>query len=77
MVSTVDNKIDRDPVYNYRPVFGSISIWSEVMENCIHNHDNIITINVICSEQHEFLKSKSCSSQVIDVFHKIGSYLDS
>ena len=47
------------------------------MQNCIQNHVGIITNNVICSEQHGFLKGKSCSTQLTDVYHYISLYLDS
>ena len=46
------------------------------MEKCIHNHVNILTNNLICSEQHGFIKGKSCSTQLTGVYHEIGSYLD-
>ena len=49
------NKRERDPVSNYRTVL-LLSIVSEVIRKCIHNHVNIITNNMICSEQHGFLK---------------------
>ena len=47
------------------------------MGKCIHNHVNILTNDLICSEQHGFIKGKSCSTQLMGVYHEIGSYLDS
>ena len=71
-VSPVHSKSGRDPVSNYIPV-SLLSIVSEVLGKCIHNfhnsHVSIITNNMICSEQHGFLKSKSCSTQLTYVYH--------
>ena len=75
-VIPVHKKGDRDPVSNYRPI-SLLSIVSKMMEKFIHNHVNIITNNLICSEQHSFIKGKSCSTQLTGVYHEIGSYLDS
>ena len=75
-VIPVHNKGDRYPVSNYRAI-SLLSIVSKVMEKCIHNHVNIITNNLICSEQHGFIKGKSCSTQLTGVYHEIGSHLDS
>ena len=54
-VLPVHNKSERDPVSNYRSI-PLLSIMSEVMGKCIHNHVSIIINNIICSEQHGFLK---------------------
>ena len=69
-------KGDRDPVSHCR-LISLLSIVSIVMKKCIHNHVNITTNNLICSEQHGFIKGKSCSTQITGVYHEIGSYLDS
>ena len=47
------------------------------MEKCIHNHVNILTNNLLCSEQHGFIKGKSCTTKLTGVNHEISSYLDS
>ena len=75
-VIPVHEKGDRDPVSNYRPI-SLLSFVSKVMEKYIHNHVNIITNNLICSERHGFIKGKYCSTQLTGVYHEIGSHLDS
>ena len=68
----------REPVSKYRQIsLLSRPILSGVMEKCIHNHVSTITNNMIRSAQHGFLKGKSCSTRLTDVYHAIGSYLDS
>ena len=37
----------------------------------------MLVYNLICSEQHGFIKEKSCSTQLTGVYHEIGSHLDS
>ena len=74
-VLPVYDKSDNDHVSKYRPV-SLLSTVSGVMENCIYNHAGMITNNMICFEQHGFLKGKSCNTQPADVIHESGSYLD-
>ena len=72
----VYNKNHRNSVSIYRPVL-LLDILSEVMTKYIHNHVSIITNNMICSEQHGFIKGESCSTQLADVYLETDSYLDS
>ena len=63
-------------VENYRPI-SLLCIASKVMEKCIHNHCiyNFIS-SKIYEMQHGFQRGKSCTTQLIQVYHNIVEALD-
>ena len=74
-VAPIHKKGPRDDVENYRPV-SLLSILSKVMERCVFNHIYEHVSPLITPLQHGFVKGKSCQSQLLDVYHQIGSTLD-
>ena len=49
---------------------------SKVLERCILNHISNHIQSYIHSAQYDFAKGKSCTSQLLSVFHIIGKNLD-
>ena len=74
-VVPVHKKGKRDDVENYRPV-SLLSIISKVIERCVFNHVYEHVNSLISPLQHGFVRGKSCTSQLLDVYHQIGQTLD-
>ena len=74
-VSPIQKKGDRDKVNNYRRV-SLLSIVSKIMERCIYNHIYSFVSKDISEKQHVFFSSRSCNTQLLEVYHKIGEFLD-
>ena len=74
-VSPIHKKGDRDKVNNYRPV-SLLSIVSKIMERCIYNHIYSFVSKDISEKQHVFFSGRSCNTQLLDVYLKIGEFLD-
>ena len=74
-VSPIQKKGDRDKVNNYRPV-SLLSIVSKIMERCIYNHIYSFVSKDISEKQHVFFSGRSCNTQLLEVYHKIGEFLD-
>ena len=75
-VTPVFKKGERHSIDNYRPI-SLLSVVSKVMERCIHDIIYPKVQDHIHELQHGFCKGKSCTSQLLQVYHEIGSVLDS
>ena len=73
-VSPIHKIGDRDKVDNYRPV-SLLSIVSKIMERCIYNHIYSFVSRDISEKQHVFFSGRSCDTQLLEVYHKIGEFL--
>ena len=71
----VFKKGDRDSVLNYRPISLLCGV-SKVMERCVFDHLFAYVAPVIHPLQHGFIKGRSCCTQLLKVYHDIGSILD-
>ena len=74
-VVPIFKKGDKHNVANYRPI-SLLSIVSEVLERCIFNYLCKLLWPKIYHLQHGFMKGRSCTSQLIRVYHDIGVILD-
>ena len=67
-----DNKAD---VANYRPI-SLLSILSKIQEKCVLTRLLPHISEALFPMQHGFIKGLSCTTQLLQVFHEIGSNLD-
>jgi hypothetical protein len=74
-VVPIFKKGDKHNVVNYRPI-SLLSTVSKVLERCIFNYLCKLLWPKIYHLQHGFMKGRSCTSQLIRVYHDIGSILD-
>jgi len=74
-VIPVHKKGDKELVSNYRPI-SLLSIASKVMERCLYNAVFPKLYDKIHSLQHGFVKGRSTTTQLLEVYHQIGSVLD-
>jgi hypothetical protein len=74
-VTPIFKKGDKQCVSNYRPI-SLLSTASKVMERCIFDHLFPLLACQIHPLQHGFVKGRSCSSQLLKVYHSIGATLD-
>ena len=74
-VVPIHKKGDTNNVENYRPV-SLLSSVSKVMERCIYNQIYPVVEPRLSTAQHGFMKFKSCTTQLLDMYHMIGSVLD-
>ena len=74
-VTPVYKKDLLEPAENYRPI-SLLPIVSKVMERCVCNRLYSHVSQAITSLQHGFMRSRSCSSQLLSVLHSIGEALD-
>lgn len=71
----VFKKGDKQSVQNYRPI-SLLPAVSKVMERLIFNHLYPFLECKIHPLQHGFMKGRSCCTQLLKVYHEIGSILD-
>ena len=74
-VTPVHKKDLLEPAENYRPI-SLLPIASKVMEHCVCNRLYSHVSQSITSLQHGFMRSCSCSLQLLSVLHSIGEALD-
>ena len=74
-VVPIFKKGDKSHVNNYRPI-SLLPIVSKVFERCIVNHVYPFLSPVLHNLQHGFLKNRSCTTQLLKVYHSIGTILD-
>ena len=65
----------KQDVKNYRPI-SLLCTVSKVMERCVFNHLFPFVTPYLYPLQHGFIKGRSCTSQLLKVYHQIGSTLD-
>ena len=71
----VFKKGDKQSVNNYRPI-SLLCTVSKVLERCIFNHLYPFVDDLLHPLQHGFIKGRSCVTQLLKVYHSIGSVLD-
>ena len=74
-VTPVFKKGDKHDVQNYRPI-SLLPAVSKIMERCLHDHIYPQVKSHIYNLQHGFVKGRSCTSQLLKVYHSVGSILD-
>ena len=74
-VPPIHKKGKKDLVENYRPV-SLLPVISKVQERCLVTRLVPHVQEVLYTYQHGFQKGKSCVTQLLEVFHEIGSALD-
>ena len=74
-VTPIFKKGERDKTCNYRPV-SLLSCVSKVMERCVFNHIYSKVEDALHPLQHGFVKGKSCSTQLLEVYNEVGRVLD-
>ena len=74
VVPPIFKKGDKGNIENYRPV-SLLSCVSKIMERCIFNHMYPIVEPSLSKAQHGFMRNKSCTTQLLDMYHTIGSVL--
>ena len=65
----------KDLVENYRPV-SLLPVISKVHDRCLVTRLVLHVHEILYTYQHGFQKGKSCVTQLLEVFHEIGSALD-
>jgi len=71
----VHKKGEKHIVSNYRPISVLCGV-SKVMERCVFNYLFSHIGHLIHPLQHGFIKGRSCCTQLLKVYHEIGSILD-
>ncbi len=74
-VTPVFKKGDKSDVANYRPI-SLLCIVSKIMERCIADSVYEHVESQIHPMQHGFVKGKSCCTQMLEMYHRIGRHLD-
>ena len=74
-VTPVFKKGDKQSVENYRPI-SLLPIVSKIMERYVHDILYRKVKDQIYELQHGFSKGRSCTSQLLKVYHNIGAILD-
>ena len=74
-VAPVFKKGDKSDVSNYRPI-SLLVCASKVMERCVFSHVYSYISPLLYSLQHGFMKKRSCTTQLLEVYHNIGKTLD-
>ena len=72
----IHKKGDISNVKNYRPI-SLLSVISKVLERCVLRKLRDHLMLLISSAQHGFIPGRSCTTQLVEVLHYIGSNLDS
>ncbi len=66
---------EKSHVEDYRPI-SLLSIISKVLERCVFNNIKYHVYEQISPYQNGFMPGKSCITQLVDVFERIGRELD-
>jgi hypothetical protein len=74
-VVPVFKKGPKDCVSNYRPI-SLLCVVSKIMERCIYNHVFAAVEPHIHPLQHGFVKGRSCATQLLNVYNRVGATLD-
>ena len=74
-VPPIHKKGKKDLVENYRPV-SLLPVISKVHDRCLVTRLVLHVHEILYTYQHGFQKGKSCVTQLLEVFHEIGSALD-
>ena len=74
-VTPVHKKGSKEPAENYRPI-SLLCIVSKVMERCVCKRLQDHISRLITPLQHDFVRSRSCATQLLSVLHSIGEALD-
>ena len=72
----IHKKGDISNVENYRPI-SLLCVTSKVLERCVLRNLRDYLMSLINSAQHGFIPGRSCTTQLVEVLHYIGSILDS
>ena len=72
----VHKKGEKQHVENYRPI-SLLSVLSKVLERCVLTKIRDHLLSLINKAQHGFIPGRSCTPQLLQVLHLIGSLLDS
>ena len=72
----IHKKGDISNVENYRPI-SLLSVISKVLKRCVLKKLRDHLMSLISSAQHGFIPGRSCTTQLVEVLHYIGSILDS
>ena len=75
-VTPVHKKHLKEPAENYRPI-SLLPIIAKLLERCVCRRLYEHVISAISLGQHGFLRNRSCTTQLLQVLHKIGKNLDS
>ncbi|CAB4026825.1 Hypothetical predicted protein, partial [Paramuricea clavata] len=75
-VTPVHKKHLKEPAENYRPI-SLLPIIAKLLERCVCRRLYEHVISAISLGQHGFLRNRSCTTQLLQVLHKIGENLDS
>ena len=68
-------KGDKSHVSNYRPI-SLLACVSKILERCMFNHLYPCVSPLLHHLQHGFMKKRSCTTQLLKVYHDIGKILD-
>ena len=69
------DKGDKNCVDNYRPI-SLLSVVSKVAERCMYNNVSSVMGESIFKDQHGFMKGRSTTTQLTQIFHIIGESVD-
>ena len=75
-VTLIHKKEDIRDVLNYRPI-SLLFLVSKLLERVIHIHVSAFVHSSLNEQQHGFRKRRSCTAQLLGVFHDVGKALDS
>lgn len=71
----VPKKGDIHEICNYRPI-SLLSLVSKVLEHAVHIHVSDFVKSSLHDLQHGFRQRRSCTTQLVGVFHDVGKALD-
>lgn len=74
-VTPIHKKDCKEPAENYRPI-SLLPIIGKVLERCVCRRLYDHVIQFITPMQHGFLRNRSCTTQLLQVFDAIGQNLD-
>ena len=75
-VTPIHKKEDIRDVSNYRPI-SLLSLVSKLLERVIHIHVSEFVHSSLNEQQHGFRNRRSCTTQLLSVFHDVGKARDS
>ncbi|CAB3996921.1 RNA-directed DNA polymerase from mobile element jockey [Paramuricea clavata] len=76
IIPPIHKKGDISNVENYRPI-SLLCVTSKVLERCVLRNLRDYLMSLMNSAQHGFIPGRSCTTQLVEVLHYIGSILDS